>query len=99
MNLSALRPKSARMRTRAGSCLNSVDVAILCLPDDAAREAVGLIDAKSKTRVIDASTAYRVDPAWAYGFAEIERGTARRELPAPRASPTPAAIRKDSSPW
>jgi N-acetyl-gamma-glutamyl-phosphate reductase len=51
--------------------LNSVDVAVLCLPDDAAREAVGLIGAKSKTRVIDASTAYRVDPRWAYGFAEI----------------------------
>jgi N-acetyl-gamma-glutamyl-phosphate reductase len=51
--------------------LNSVDVAILCLPDDAAKEAVGLIDAVSKTRVIDASTAYRVDPHWAYGFAEV----------------------------
>jgi N-acetyl-gamma-glutamyl-phosphate reductase len=52
--------------------LNSVDVAILCLPDDAAVEAVGLIDVKSKTRVIDASTAYRVNPDWAYGFAELD---------------------------
>jgi N-acetyl-gamma-glutamyl-phosphate reductase len=50
--------------------LNSVDVAILCLPDDAALEAVSLIT--SKTRVIDASTAFRVDPDWAYGFAEMD---------------------------
>jgi N-acetyl-gamma-glutamyl-phosphate reductase len=52
--------------------LNSVDVAILCLPDDAAVDAVNLIDIKSKTRVIDASTAFRVNPTWAYGFAELD---------------------------
>jgi N-acetyl-gamma-glutamyl-phosphate reductase len=50
--------------------LNSVDVAILCLPDDAALEAVGLIT--TKTRVIDASTAFRVNLDWAYGFAELD---------------------------
>jgi N-acetyl-gamma-glutamyl-phosphate reductase len=52
--------------------LNSVDVAILCLPDDAAIEAVSLIDATSKTRVIDASTAFRINPDWAYGFPELD---------------------------
>jgi N-acetyl-gamma-glutamyl-phosphate reductase len=68
--ISIARDKRKDATTRR-DLLNSVDVAILCLPDDAAKEAVGLIDAKSKTRVIDASTAYRVDPHWAYGFAEV----------------------------
>ncbi len=52
--------------------LNEVDVAILCLPDEAAIEAVSLIDPASKTRVIDASTAFRLNPDWAYGFAELD---------------------------
>jgi N-acetyl-gamma-glutamyl-phosphate reductase len=52
--------------------LNAADVAILCLPDDAARESVGLIE-NGTTRVIDASTAYRVDPDWTYGFAEMSK--------------------------
>ena len=55
--------------------LNAADVASLCLPDDAARESVSLID-NGTTRVIDASTAYRVDPDWAYGFAEMDKGQA-----------------------
>ncbi|WP_323015730.1 N-acetyl-gamma-glutamyl-phosphate reductase [Devosia sp.] len=53
--------------------LNEADVAILCLPDEAARESVALIENEA-TRVIDASTAYRVDPAWVYGFAEMDKG-------------------------
>lgn len=64
--------------------LNSADVAILCLPDDAAKEAVGLIDPASKTRVIDASTAFRVAEGWAYGMAEISKAQRARIASAAR---------------
>ena len=50
--------------------LNSADVAILCLPDDAAKESVSLIE-NERVRVIDASTAHRTAAGWAYGFAEL----------------------------
>ncbi|MCC6205855.1 MAG: N-acetyl-gamma-glutamyl-phosphate reductase [Hyphomicrobiales bacterium] len=52
--------------------LNKADLAILCLPDDAARESVSLIE-NDTTRVVDASTAHRVADGWAYGFPEMDR--------------------------
>ena len=50
--------------------LNGADVAFLCLPDDAAREAAALVE-NERTIVIDASTAHRTSPGWAYGFPEL----------------------------
>ncbi|WP_159977663.1 MULTISPECIES: N-acetyl-gamma-glutamyl-phosphate reductase [unclassified Novosphingobium] len=50
--------------------LNAADFVILCLPDEAAKAAVGMI-ANDRTRVIDASSAFRTAPDWTYGFPEI----------------------------
>jgi N-acetyl-gamma-glutamyl-phosphate reductase len=65
--------------------LNNADIAILCLPDDAAKESVSLIS-NPNTRVIDASTAYRVAEGWTYGFAELDRAQAAAIANAKRVS-------------
>ena len=57
---------------RAGM-LNGCDLAILCLPDDAAREAVAMVE-NQDVKVIDASTAHRVESGWTYGFPELNAG-------------------------
>ncbi len=57
--------------------LNDADFVILCLPDDAAIEAVAMTTSNN-TRIIDASTAHRIDPHWAYGFPEYRKGQHER---------------------
>src|ERR1700761_9014295 len=70
VRLSDAERKDLRARREA---LNESDLVILCLPDEAAREAVGLIE-RNDVRVIDASSAHRVAPGWVYGFAEMDKG-------------------------
>ena len=50
--------------------INAADITFLCLPDAAAKEAVGLVE-NEKSRVIDASTAHRIAQGWAYGLSEL----------------------------
>jgi N-acetyl-gamma-glutamyl-phosphate reductase len=78
LELVSIDPSRRKDASARRELLNSVDVAILCLPDEAAIEAVSLIDPHSKTRVIDASTAFRINPDWAYGFPELDAKNADR---------------------
>ena len=67
IKLTEQRRKDINARKEA---LNSADIAFLCLPDTASREAVSLIE-NSQTVVLDTSTAHRTNDGWAYGFPEL----------------------------
>jgi N-acetyl-gamma-glutamyl-phosphate reductase len=82
IRLDEARRKDPQARREA---LNDSDVAILCLHDEGAREAVELID-NPRTRVIDASTAHRVAEGWTYGFPELEPEGRERVANAARVS-------------
>ena len=79
-------PESDRKNpTRRAEAINSCDIAILCLPDAAAREAVAAIH-NPAVRVIDASSAHRTDAQWVYGFPEMDAAQAARIASAQRVS-------------
>lgn len=62
--------------------LRAADIAILCLPDNAAKEAVALLEGYEAVRIIDSSTAYRTHDKWVYGFAEMTKGQRQRIIDA-----------------
>jgi N-acetyl-gamma-glutamyl-phosphate reductase len=73
VELVAIAPEQRKDQNAKKQILSSVEVAILCLPDDAAKETVALCDAlgEAAPRILDASTAHRVAPGWVYGFPEL----------------------------
>jgi N-acetyl-gamma-glutamyl-phosphate reductase len=76
LKLASLPPEARKDAAAKRKLYGEVDVVILCLPDEAAKEAAHLIDAMGADapRVIDASSAHRVAPGWIYGFPELVAG-------------------------
>jgi N-acetyl-gamma-glutamyl-phosphate reductase len=94
LTLLGLPPEHRKDAHRRAEALNRCDVAILCLPDGPAREAAAMVT-NPAVRIIDASSAHRVDPLWTYGFAEMasrqdERIRSARRVSNPGCYPTGA---------
>ncbi len=70
IELLSIDPALRKDPSERARLINASDITFLCLPDAAAKEAVSLID-NDHVRVIDASTAHRTAPGWAYGFPEL----------------------------
>ena len=86
LQVKSVAPEKRKDATARLAIMREVDLVVLCLPDEAAKEAAALIDGLGADgpKVIDASTAHRVAPGWVYGFPEMDAGqteavrTARR---------------------
>ncbi len=78
IDVKSIDPAKRKDREARAEMLGNVDLVVLCLPDDAARETVALADelGAKAPKIIDASTAHRVADGWVYGFAELTSGHA-----------------------
>ena len=88
VELLSLAEDQRKDAARRLALFEAADIAVLCLPDEAAREAVAMIDGDPKidVRLIDASTAHRCHDDWVYGFPEYDDGQAARIAEARRGS-------------
>jgi N-acetyl-gamma-glutamyl-phosphate reductase len=80
IDVKSITPELRKDKAARQQIMRSVDLVVLCLPDDAAREAVALADelGDAAPKIVDASTAHRVATDWVYGFAELTKGHAEQ---------------------
>lgn len=77
IELLCIDPDKRKDNAERAKLMNGADLVFLCLPDQAAREAVGLVT-NDRTKIIDASTAHRTADGWVYGFPELLAGQRQR---------------------
>ncbi|MBI1244103.1 MAG: N-acetyl-gamma-glutamyl-phosphate reductase [Alphaproteobacteria bacterium] len=78
VNVRSIAPERRKDPEARREIMSSVDLVVLCLPDDAAKESVALADSLGdrSPKIVDASTAHRVASGWTYGFPEMTPGQA-----------------------